>query len=244
MAKKLSWRFMLAIMMMASSVVVGSVAPVAAAAAQAAPSASEQDNSGHIAPGLVIEAATTAVMAVVLEAPAYVDDDPERFYAAIGAELDAFVDFRGFAKGVMGEYASKSRYSSLDKAGRNALRRQLKDFAVVIRKNLIETYAKGLLAFGGSRVELKGTEVSPGSTRVASVTQLVYGDQSRVYTLRYQMGQYADGRWMLRNIIIENINLGEIYQGQFEAAAKAANGDLDTVIADWNLVAQTDSQES
>jgi phospholipid transport system substrate-binding protein len=35
-------------------------------------------------------------------------------------------------------------------------------------------------------------------------------------------------------LIIENINLGEIYRGQFEAAALEAGGDLDTVIANWD----------
>ena len=195
-------------------------------------------------PGQVVERATNAVMAVVAEAPTYVDADPARYYAAIGAELDKVVDFRGFARGVMGEYASKSRYSGLDAAGREALKAQLNTFTEVIRENLIQTYAEGLLAFGGSRVELSATEAAPGSARVASVTQLVYGDQDRIYTVRYQMGQYADGHWMLRNMIIENINLGEIYQGQFEAAAKAANGDLDLVIAEWNVAAEADGQES
>ncbi len=245
MAKKLSLRFTLATMMVLSSVVAGFMSPgVIAAVAEDVSVASAQDKAVHAEPALVIEAATAAVMAVVLEAPEYVDEDPQRYYAAIGAELDKFVDFRGFARGVMGDYASKRGYSRLDKAGQNMLRQQLNDFTVVIRKNLIETYAKGLLAFGGSRLELTETDVSPGSVRVASVTQLVYGDQSRVYTVRYQMGQYADGRWMLRNIIIENINLGEIYQSQFEAAAKAADGDLDRVITDWNVADQTDSQES
>jgi phospholipid transport system substrate-binding protein len=48
------------------------------------------------------------------------------------------------------------------------------------------------------------------------------------------MGQYKDGSWKLRNLIIENINLGEIYRGQFEAAAVAAEGNLDTVIDTWD----------
>ena len=219
-------------------------ATATAAVAEDAPTSAEQTSTIQAAPGQVIETATAAVMAVVVDAPNYVDGDPQRYYAAIGAELDKFVDFRGFARGVMGDYASKRRYLSLDQAERDALQDQLNEFTVVIRRNLIETYAKGLLAFGGSRVELNATDVSPGSTRIASVTQLVYGDQDRVYTVRYQMGQYADGRWMLRNIIIENINLGEIYQGQFEAAAKASNGDINIVIANWNVADKSDSQES
>jgi phospholipid transport system substrate-binding protein len=62
----------------------------------------------------------------------------------------------------------------------------------------------------------------------------VSGEDGKVYTVKYQMGQYRDGSWKLRNLIIENINLGEIYRGQFEAAADEADGDLDIVIANWD----------
>lgn len=244
MAKNSTLKLLLAIAIAAASAGMSAGAYAGAAVAAVSMPAASQSAAAQIEPGEVIEMATNAVMAVVTEAPTYVDTDPERYFAAIGAELDKFVDFRGFARGVMGNYASKSRYSGLDAAGREALKAQLSAFTQVIRENLIKTYAKGLLAFGGSRTELSATEAAPGSARVASVTQLVYGDQDRVYTVRYQMGQYADGRWMLRNIIIENINLGEIYQGQFEAAAKAANGDLDLVIAEWNVAAEAGGQES
>ena len=48
------------------------------------------------------------------------------------------------------------------------------------------------------------------------------------------MGKYRDGIWRLRNLIIENINLGEIYQNQFVALAEDFDGDIDRVIDDWN----------
>jgi phospholipid transport system substrate-binding protein len=63
---------------------------------------------------------------------------------------------------------------------------------------------------------------------------LVYGEADRVYTIRYQMGQYKDGKWRLRNLIIETINLGEIYRNQFSALARASDDDLDQVINGWN----------
>lgn len=185
-------------------------------------------------PGEVVKVATDRIMALVEAAPEYFDEDPDRYINAIGAELDQVVDFRGFARGVMGEYASSARYRSLDAAGQEVLKEQLDRFTSVLRAGLINTYSRGLLAFGGSKVELAETEVAPGSARVASVTQRVYSDEGKVYTVKYQMGQYRDGSWQLRNMIIENINLGEIYRGQFEAAAKEAGGDLDQVIADWD----------
>ena len=191
-----------------------------------------QDNPAG--PGEVVRIATDNIMALVREAPSYFDEDPDRYLGAVGAELDKVVDFRGFARGVMGEYASGARYRSLDKAGQERLRVQLDQFTAVLRSGLINTYSRGLLAFGGSKVELASTEFAPGSTKVASVTQRVFTEDGKVYTVKYQMGQYRDGTWQLRNMIIENINLGEIYRGQFEAAAAEANGDLDVVIANWD----------
>ena len=180
----------------------------------------------------VISDVTAQVMAVVAEANTYFDEDPDRYYREIDDALAGLVDWRGFATAVMGEYFSRGR--AMDQAGRANLKRQRDDFARTLKEGLIRSYAKGLLAFGGARMEVQGVEASPQSARVASVTQLVYGGADQVYTIRYQMGQYKDGAWRLRNLIIETINLGEIYRNQFSALARDADDDLDSVIAQWN----------
>jgi phospholipid transport system substrate-binding protein len=187
-----------------------------------------------LGPRETVAGATERIMTLVREAPDYFEQNPERYIAAVGQELDKVVDFKGFARGVMGSYASRDRYQSLDEADRQTLRAQLEAFTNRLRDGMVNTYSRGLLAFGGSRVELGETDFAPNSTRVASVVQRVFGDDGKVYTVKYQMGQYRDGSWKLRNLIIENINLGEIYRGQFEAAARAVDGDLDKVIADWD----------
>jgi len=194
--------------------------------------AAEESLAQPALPDQVIREVTEQVMQVVSEANTYFDEEPERYYREIDAALAALVDWRGFATAVMGEYYSRGR--AMDKAGRANLKRQRDDFAITLREGLIRSYAKGLLAFGGARMEVQGVEASPQSTRIASVTQLVYGEAERVYTIRYQMGQYKDGSWRLRNLIIETINLGEIYRNQFAALAVEADDDLDQVISQWN----------
>ena len=196
--------------------------------------ASAQQPVEPAGPREVVAQATDRIMALVREAPDYFEDDPDRYINGVGEELDRVVDFRGFARGVMGSYASAERYRSLDKTEQQRLREQLDKFTDVLRVGMVSTYSRGLLAFGGYGVELGDTDFSPNSSRVASVTQLVSGEDGKVYTVKYQMGQYRDGSWKLRNLIIENINMGEIYRGQFEAAAEEAGGDLDIVIANWD----------
>ena len=93
-------------------------------------------------------------MDVVMAADEYVDADPERYYTQIQDLLDPLIDFRGFARKVMGPYASSKRYRSLDETGREQLKSQLDRFTAVMRSSLVRTYSKGLLAFGGSRIEL------------------------------------------------------------------------------------------
>ena len=199
---------------------------------QSGPVRAEQATAAQKGPAEVISDVTAQVMTVVAEADTYFDQDPDRYYREIDGALAELVDWRGFATAVMGEYYSRGR--SMDQAGRANLKRQRDDFAATLREGLIRSYAKGLLAFGGARMEVEGVEASPQSARVASVTQLVYGEADRVYTIRYQMGQYKDGAWRLRNLIIETINLGEIYRNQFSALARDADDDLDSVIAQWN----------
>jgi phospholipid transport system substrate-binding protein len=76
------------------------------------------------------------------------------------------------------------------------------------------------------------------------VRQLIYSGQPEPYVLLYQMGRGKDGQWQLRNVIIESVNLGEIYRSQFEASARKYDGDLDAVIDTWETVeVDTDSKE-
>ncbi len=182
----------------------------------------------------VVAVTTEKVMAAVQAAPAYVEENPQRYFDKIESILDPVIDFRGFARGVMGEYASSDRYRALDKAGRNKLKSQLDKFTDVMRTGLVRTYSKGLLAFGGSRIQL--SEPGPGdeSAQTVSVRQLIFSDAARPYEVMYQMGRDRSGEWKLRNMIIETVNLGSIYRSQFEAAARKYDGDLDRVIANWS----------
>lgn len=181
----------------------------------------------------VVRDTTDLVMSVVAEANDYVAEDPERYYTEIQSILDPVIDFRGFARGVMGPYASSDRYRSLDEAGRAQLRGQLDRFTEIMRVGLVRTYGKGLLAFGGSRIELSNPgEESAGQGKV-SVRQLIYSDEAEPYVVMYQMGRNKTGEWKLRNVIIESVNLGEIYRNQFQSAAREHQGNLDLVIDNW-----------
>lgn len=187
----------------------------------------------------LVQDTTARVMEVVAAADEYVETDPERYYQQVQDLLDPLIDFRGFARKVMGPYASSERYRSLDEAGRQQLRDQLDRFTIAMRSSLVRTYSKGLLAFGGSRIELLPPEETDNgttnSTRL-SLRQLVHADRALPYEVLYQMGQEKSGEWKLLNVIIESVNLGEVYRDQFLASAREEDGNLDEVIDNWAIV--------
>jgi len=184
----------------------------------------------------VVDATTRRVMAVVDGAPEYVDESPELYYQAVHEVLDPIIDFRGFARSVMGPYASSDQYRSLDEAGRQQLRAQLARFTQQMRIGLVTTYSKGLLAFAGSTIEVEQPEADTDGQSRVSVRQLIHNDSAEPYVVMYQMGLNKKKQWKLRNVIIENVNLGEIYKTQFQAAAREQDGDLDAVIDNWITV--------
>lgn len=187
----------------------------------------------------LVQDTTVRVMDVVVAADEYVETDPERYYQQIEDLLDPLIDFRGFARKVMGPYASSERYRSLDEAERQQLREQLDRFTIAMRASLVRTYSKGLLAFGGSRIELEPPEeIEDGKTKRTrlSLRQLVYADRALPYEVLYQMGQQKSGDWKLLNVIIESVNLGEVYRDQFLASAREQDGNLDKVIDNWAIV--------
>ncbi len=213
--------------------------PLVPAGAESALVATAGENSAHE----VVKDATRRVMDSVEEARSYADEDPERYYATILEILGPVVDFRGFARGVMGPYASSDRYRSLDEAGRAKLRDQLDRFTEVMQDGLVRTYSKGILAFGGSRIELDPPASGAEQDDRASVRQLIYGEQVQPYVLIYQMSRDKSGEWKLRNLIIESVNLGEIYRNQFQSLARKYDGDLDEVIANWRVEEEVEGAE-
>jgi phospholipid transport system substrate-binding protein len=208
----------------------------AGAAVQEGEVAAVQDDDQPVGAYELVETTSTKVMDAAIAAEEYVDEDPDRYYDQIEELIAPLIDFRGFSRSVMGPYASSKRYRSLDEAGREQLRDQLDEFTGVMRTSLIRTYSKGLLAFGGSRIEVVVAEEDLTGLERLTVQQHVYADRDEPYEVLYQMGLDKTGHWKLRNVIIESVNLGEIYRDQFQASAREENGELDAVIAKWTIV--------
>lgn len=213
-----------------------SVQLVAAEAEPAAVKASQKGAAETVA------ATTERVMTLIDEAQDYYDEDPERFYGEIELILDEVVDFNSFARGVMGRYASKKYYMSLSDADKKAFRGRVTRFSNTFKDGLVQTYAKGLLAFGGTRIEVEPLSEGDKSKSGVTVLQKIYGDAEQPYQVHYKMRLDKHGSWKLRNLTIEAVNLGKVYQGQFSSAVKQYEGDIDKVIDNWSVDPRADAE--
>lgn len=193
----------------------------------------------------VVEQTTQRVMKIITDAQGYFDEDPERFYQEINGVLEDVVDFDSFARGVMGKYASKRMYMSLaTEEEKKQFIANMKRFSATFKEGLVRTYAKGLLAFNGNRIEVIPTKENPEPGESVTVEQHIYGDAEKPYVVLYKLRQDREGAWKLRNVTIEAINLGKVYQSQFASAAKLYEGDIGKVIDNWSVDPTSQGEET
>ena len=185
-------------------------------------------------PDAVVQQTTEKVLAIVNEERANYEKAPQRFNERIEQTMAPVVDFDGFARGVMGRYASAQYYKSLQSdAERAAFRKQVERFTTTFRRGVIDTYAKGLYKFNGQRIEtLPG---KPGAGGSVTVKQLIHGDAAQPYVVQYTMRADSDGSWRVRNVVVEGINLGQTYRNQFATAMQQNKNDIDRVIDNWRV---------
>ena len=185
-------------------------------------------------PAEVVRESTESVLAAIEDARDYIDEDPERFYEEVEELMEDVVDFPYFARGVMGKYGSKRSYESLDEEGKAEFRDRVERFTETFKSKLIETYAKGLLAFNGNRIEVLPVEnLQPG--RPVNVRQHIYGENPQPYVIYYRMAQGKDGQWRLQNVSIQGMNMGKLYMRQFASAVARNDGDVDKVVDNWSV---------
>ena len=183
----------------------------------------------------VVETITGQLLVLIEQAKLYVDEDEERFFTELDVLLRPFIDFRSFARAVMGRHASSKKMASLTETEKAKLNAQIDRFSEIFLGALIQTYGKGLLAFDGEEIEvvLPVIDAAKPQPKKVVVKQLIYGDRKTPYEVQYSMRTDKEGQWRLRNMVVESINLGKIYRNQFDNAVQVYEGSIDSVIDNW-----------
>ncbi|CAM3794991.1 MlaC/ttg2D family ABC transporter substrate-binding protein [Parendozoicomonas haliclonae] len=163
--------------------------------------------------------------------------DESKFFADVEKIIDPVVAFSDIARGVMGKYAHRSSDE------------EIKQFAVVFRDSLVRFYSKSVLTFDTSDLSLDKVEpVAPallkeydaGKSRSVPVNLTIRGKDQQ-YVMSYSMMQ-KDGKWMIRNIVVEGINIGIQFRNQF-ADAMNKYRKVETVIDKWPELMQQSEKD-
>jgi phospholipid transport system substrate-binding protein len=149
------------------------------------------------------------------------DENPEEFFTALDDLLKDVVDFEWIAYKVMGSY------------GKRATPEQRALFARAFRCELIETYGRGLVAYGEQSIVVLPPDEDINGLRKVTVVQEIRGSDG-VFPLVYSMGLNREGMWKVTNVVINGINLGKTFRNQFVQSAQKFGGDINQVINNWS----------
>ena len=178
-----------------------------------------------------VEIATEEILQLIKTGQAYVKEDPERFYSEIEALLRPLIDFRRFARNVMGPYY---RRANEDQRAR---------FAESFKWSLVRTYALALSEFGDGEIDILPQRRPPKDPSKVNVSmEIKYA--GKIYVVVYRMRRGKENTWRMQNLVVEGINIGLNYKSQFTAAMKDPQwgGDMDAVITAWTRFIETEEE--
>lgn len=169
-----------------------------------------------------IEQVTAELLVVIADHVEGFPENEPQYFQALNTLLEQHIDFNYIAKSVMGRSA------------KSATGEQRTEFATKFRNGLIETYGRGLIGYGDEKIVLLNkVPLKPGQ-RMVSVKQEIQAEGA-VYPMEYSMAlSKKTGQWKAINVVINGINMRNIFRSQFANAVQKAGGDIDAVIADWS----------
>lgn len=170
-------------------------------------------------PHELVNETTKKILAAIETGPDPIKE-PEKFVDQLSIILDPVVAFDYIAKGVMGRYA------------KDATPDQIKKFAKEFKLGLVNTYGKGMSNFSDLAVVVLPPAQPLGDVRKTVVVQEIRG-QSSTNQVSYTMAKNKSGQWKMINVVLNGINLGQTFRGQFAAEVEKNNGDLAATIDNW-----------
>jgi len=135
--------------------------------------------------------------------------------------LDPVVSFKRIAAGVMGSHRKA------------ASKEQKAAFVEKFKTELIRTYAKGMVGLGEFTITVIDPEEDVTGKRRVSVLQDAITAKGTT-RIAYTMAQSRKTKqWKLINVVLDGVNMGKTFAGQFDDAMQRHGQDLDAVIATW-----------
>ncbi|RZA08417.1 MAG: ABC transporter substrate-binding protein [Moraxellaceae bacterium] len=144
--------------------------------------------------------------------------NPAVLNTIVKENIEPYVDFNGFARGVMGQYY------------RQATPAQRTSFTNTFRQSLMRTYAKGLSAYNNESYSIR--PFTAGRDPSKAVVSMDFKTNSGNIPVTYQLIQSGDS-WKVRNVSLNGIDIGLTFRNQFSSTVQNNKGNLDNAIASF-----------
>lgn len=175
----------------------------------------------------VVERTTQSLLADLQANKSQYRTDPSAFYAAMDNILGEVVDADGISKSVM-----TVRYSH------RATPAQMQRFQENFKRSLMQFYGNALLEYDNQSIRVLPKSLVQGPDR-SEVRMEVTDHKGIIYPVSYTMVKIKN-QWMMRNVIINGINVGKLFRDRFAEAMQRNGHNLDRVIDTWvDTVAKT-----
>ncbi len=180
--------------------------------------------------GAVVSETTLQMQQLLSDQTLSMESEFQRLFEGVDLVLTPVVDFNRISRGVM---AKHYRMASEDQRQR---------FSEVFKGTLIKTYSKALTVFEIADFKLVPNP-SPSRKKGREIVRVdVTGSDGKHYLLDYFMVQ-GDQGWKLANVMIDGINLGQVFKRQFAEALDSNKGDIDLVIEQWSKMTEPSSSK-
>lgn len=173
------------------------------------------------APVFVKRISDALVDRLVKERSSY-QKNPAVLNTIVKENIEPYVDFEGFARGVMGQYY------------RQATPAQRTGFTQTFRQSLIRTYSKGLAAYNNESYTIR--PFSPSRDASKAVVTMDFKNSNGNIPVTYQLIQSGDS-WKVRNISLNGIDIGLTFRNQFASTVQNNKGNLDSAIRNFSPAA-------
>ena len=138
---------------------------------------------------------------------------------AIAAMADD-IDFASITRGVLGKHRDAV---SDDQRAR---------FRGEFERSMLQLLRTALQSVGVYQAEVTGTRLSEKNPARAQVFATVTTEDKKTVQLVCSVAN-VDDDWLVRNLILEGLNLGLTYRSQFDELMQANAGDIDKAIDAW-----------
>lgn len=147
--------------------------------------------------------------------------DPNFVKVIVRENIDPYIDAQGFARAVMGRYATQQYSTPAQRA----------QFTKTFREELITSYGSALAKYTNQTYKMR-KYTPPAAGKSPTVTIDFINRADKIPVTFYLVDR--NDQWKIRNISVAGVNLAVQFQNQFAASMQRHGNDFDKAVANFS----------